>query len=94
MVLKSLMRGVFLMIRIIRDESPFDENVMELDAKEMSIIWSSLEFLTQVQDPEDRPKHEREELQKKLIPFFNLKDKIKKHLVDCGKEGIWNEDIY
>ena len=91
---RCLTQGVFLMIRIIRNEPPFGDDVMELDAKEMGIIWSSLEFLTQVQDPDDRPDDEKKELRRKLIPFFNLKDKIKKHLMDCGKEGIWNEDIH
>jgi hypothetical protein len=81
------------MIRINRHDPPEEDRVMHFDLMEMGIIWSSLEFLTQVQDPEDRPEHEKKELKRKLVPFFKLKNKIKEHLIFCGKE-FPDEDIH
>ena len=83
------------MIMINRDFCHDDDvNVLHLSIKEMSIIWSALEFLTSVQDPEDRPESEKDELKRKLVPFFELKDKVKGHLELCTKGGISDEDIH
>jgi hypothetical protein len=76
------------MIMINRDYQPEDElMVLHLDIKEMTMVWSALEFLTTVQDPEDRPESEREALRLKLVPFFRLKEKVKKHLNACAEGG-------
>lgn len=85
------------MIMIPREYRPNNEPFFTLTDKEMALLWYSLEFftklhITKMSDDFGVVKKENKHLEKEVLPFYQIKAKIKMQLSENGSEGPWDED--